>query len=83
MEGEHADSCDHVQAGGRKHGAKQKAFVTVLARAPSLAFLLGGQKTPGSYGGSFCRPKPERGAEEVGMGGIPIRPSRTPKLNLE
>jgi len=49
--------------GGREPSAKQKAFGTGLATAPSPASLQGGEKSPCSHGGLFRRLK-KPGAEE-------------------
>jgi len=50
-----------LQAGGREPGAKQKAFGTVLATAPSPAFYLAAKKSHGQLGDLFAASeKPER-----------------------
>jgi hypothetical protein len=61
----------HAQAGGRKHSAKQKAFGTVPATAPSLAFVTGAAKSPISFWGAFSRPLKTRGEQGGWDGGIP------------
>jgi len=54
-----------LQAGGREPGAKQKAFGTVLATAPSPAFYLAAKKSRGQLGDLFAASeKPERGEVE-------------------
>src|SRR5512136_2823680 len=61
-----------LQAGGREHCAKQKAFGTVLATAPSPASYTAPKKPLGPFGGLFRR-LPGRGGEEM-AGGVSTRP---------
>src|SRR5512138_24997 len=57
-----------LQAGGREHCAKQKAFGTVFATATSPAILLGAEQSPCIYGGLFRRLDPTR--ERRGGSGV-------------
>jgi hypothetical protein len=70
----------HAQAGGRNLSAKQKTFGTVLATAPSLAFVTGAAKSPISFWGAFSRPLKTRGEQGGWDGGIPSPSQAKPRL---
>jgi hypothetical protein len=53
-QGDHPLRIRRLQAGGREHSAKQKAFGTVLATAPSPAFYWAAKKPLSHMGGFFA-----------------------------
>ena len=57
-----------LRAGGREHCAKQKAFGTVLATAPSPAFYRAAKKPLGHMGGFFAALKKRERREVEGRG---------------